>query len=157
MKKNIFCLSLLILAGCVPTTHDVFWRENASPNRRQNDYTDCQVEAVNRVPASTQIGVTPTYVTPVSTTCYGSGYSTYCSSTGGQIYGGNVYSYDANAGVRANVMQQCMARRGYQLISFPSCTTAQQEIGVIPRGTNPLPPASSILCLTDTGWVLNES
>jgi hypothetical protein len=113
-----------------------------------------------------QIGTTPVYTTPaysspVNTTCYGYGTFAQCTSTGGQVYGGQtyggqVYSYDANAGLRRNVLDQCMASQGYRAVSFPTCTSEQARAGVISPNARPLPAASDVLCANDNGYVLRR-
>ena len=156
MRRLLGATTLTIcvaLAACVPTTQLTYWQPGVPPVTRQSDYTDCRVEAANRVPASMQIGTTPAYTTPVSTTCSGIGNSVFCSSTGGNVIGGNVYSYDANANIRDSVIQQCLARRGYQRITFPICTAEQRSRGVTPSLSEMLPPASEVLCVTGNGYV----
>jgi len=48
-------------------------------------------------------------------------FTNSCSAYGGNTYGGQTYSVDANAGLRQNVIQQCMAKRGWQLVNLPPC------------------------------------
>jgi hypothetical protein len=156
----------VILAACQPTMQTVYWRDGANVVQRQNDYTDCEIEAVNKVPtamrvASTPTYTTPAYVSPTNTSCYGYRYSVTCTTTsgtitGGQTYGGQVYSYDANEGLRSRVHGQCMARKGYSLITLPTCTKEQEKLGVVKAGTQVLPSASQLLCGTSTGYVLKS-
>ena len=125
-------VSVLFLASCVETmsTYDayragrpmpMFYKGGVDFGRTASDNTDCQVEAVQRVPAQVQTTQTPAYTTPVSTTCNQIGTQTFCNQMGGQTYGGQTQSYDVNAGLRQQVHLQCMARKGYQYLNIPAC------------------------------------
>ncbi|MCW3781380.1 hypothetical protein [Defluviimonas salinarum] len=163
--KLAACFAVIAVAGCQPTSQSEYWKDGGSVARRQNDYTNCEVDAVNKVPTAMKVGTTPTYttptyVTPSSTSCYGYGYSVNCYTTGGnvtggQTYGGQVYSYDANLDLRKRVFGQCMANAGYTQITVPTCTKEQEKLGVVVGpGTQSLPKAADVLCGTSTGYVL---
>jgi hypothetical protein len=148
MKTTSALAFLLLLSGCVTDT--VWYKEGANPAAVNSAATDCAVEAANRVPQNTQVGVTPTYSTPVQTYCNNTGYGTVsCTSYGGDVYGGNVYSYDANQGLRNQVMEQCMARRGYALLSLPVCSPDQAAKAKL--SASRLPAISETSCLVQTG------
>jgi hypothetical protein len=50
---------------------------------------------------------------------------THCSNYGGNVscstYGGTVSSYDANSGLRADAIDQCMAQKGYRSAPMLDC------------------------------------
>ncbi len=104
-----------------------------------------------------QVGVTPTYVTPIQTNCYNYGYSVSCTTTGGDVYGGQTYSYDANAKLRDRVVGQCMEDLGYQAISLEQCPPGVLEKAgpVAPR----MPAVANNSCaakLPNGNWVILE-
>ncbi len=108
---------LLLLAGCEAPPGPYLFRPNTTVSTKDNDLFQCHLAAAQQVPANTQIGTTPVYSTPITTSCYG--YS--CTTSGGQVYGGNTYSYDGNASLRSEYGDRCMASKGYSSTVLPSC------------------------------------
>ena len=146
-------LMLTVLIGCSPV--ELWHRDGAPRQALASDFTSCRVRGVQDVPANTQIGRTPLVQTPPQTSCYRSGDKTRCTTTAGRIYGGEVYSYDANAGLRDDVVAQCMAAQGYRRIAVPRCTDAQVKSGTPIAGT--LPTLTESSCAAQTkggGWAL---
>lgn len=145
-------ISITAVTGCMETS--MWYREGVSPMKVNSDSTDCQVAAAQRVPVNSQLGQTPVYYTPVQTQCYGYGSSVSCTQTGGQSYGGNVYSYDANAGLRSRVTQQCMMNKGYQLINIRKCEDKDLKGGI--RSYSVLPQLTPNSCYVNapSGTVL---
>ncbi len=139
----------LTMTGCLETPEPgIFaYRPNTTNGQKVEASTQCKVLAVQQVPVNTQIATTPTYTTPVLasptyTSCSGSSYgggsytnyAANCTTTGGgmtggQTYGGQVYSYDANQDLRHSVYDQCMRKKGFEIIQTKSCISTQ-----IPEG-----------------------
>lgn len=155
LYARLVCVSfaLVALTACEMPPRTGFWKSGATLAQLESDSTDCEVFATRQVPVSTQVGTTPTYTTPVNTSCYNYGYSVQCTTTGGQVYGGTAYTYDANAGLRERVGIQCMASRGYQVVTYEFCSDAEVANGVRPFNSGRLPPASDVLCVTANGYV----
>lgn len=133
-SSRVFCvISLVLLGACVPTTESLVKqgkpiekiypvKSGVTLAKMQNDFLNCEIEAAQRVPQSVQVATTPRYTTPVQTQCYSTSYGgVNCYQTGGQTYGGNAYSYDANANLRTSAEAQCIGRTGYQLATIPAC------------------------------------
>ncbi|KAA2316112.1 hypothetical protein DL237_13540 [Pseudooceanicola sediminis] len=131
-RKTASVLLLVALAGCAPQTpyerytsgevmRNYPYRAGASGAQTQRAITDCQVSAAQRVPQQLLVQTTPTYVTPTQTQCNRYGTQTICNTTGGQIMGGQTYTSDANAGLRARVYAQCMADKGFRAVDLPAC------------------------------------
>jgi hypothetical protein len=98
-------------------------KKGVTIDKYNDDWLNCEIEAAQRVPQNMSIGTTPTYRTPVQTQCYSTGYGgVSCNQTGGQIYGGNTYSYDANSNLRVEAQRQCLSRQGYRLTTIPKCS-----------------------------------
>lgn len=115
-------LGVVVLAGaCLPTSQAYLYKTNGTVASADNDYFECELEAARGVPQDTRVGTTPVYRTPVQTNCYNVGYSVQCNSTGGQVYGGDVYTYDANSELRATYFARCLAARGYNVVDLPKC------------------------------------
>jgi len=141
-------LLLLFLAGCTSSAMTPFqaykdgkslpmyYKAGVNFTQISNDNTDCQIEATQRVPARTQVTQTPTYTIPTQTTCnsYGTGFGTgygvsssaqtLCTQSGGQTYGGNIQSYDSNAGLRNQAALQCMSTKGYRYVNILPCPSS---------------------------------
>ncbi|MEO8530162.1 MAG: hypothetical protein ABI459_02985 [Deltaproteobacteria bacterium] len=120
---TLTALVALGLVGCAPATETYHWKQGGSVALVDRDQFQCRVDGARSVPVNTQIGQTPTYQTPIQTICRpaGTAGSTQCTTTGGEIYGGDVYSYDANAPLRASYVARCMAAKGYQVADIPTC------------------------------------
>ncbi|SEJ64006.1 hypothetical protein SAMN05421762_2010 [Pseudooceanicola nitratireducens] len=168
ITKAALAIGIFSMVGaCVPTAHSIYWKSGKTYQQRQNDFTNCEVEAVRKVPVAQAVGVTPVYhtpayTTPIQTSCYGTGYYASCTSTGGQVYGGqtyggDVYTYDANSDLRDRVAMQCMSNRGYQKITVPVCDAEQKKLAVSAKSGRS-PAASQVVCITadKSGYVLTN-
>jgi hypothetical protein len=119
-------IPITLLISCVEESKNYLFKPGISVDTKSKDFFECKVAAATAVPANTQIDTTPIFNTPVQTNCYSYGYSgVQCSSTGGQVYGGDTYSYDANAGLRQEHEARCMAARGYRVSQFPVCAPSK--------------------------------
>lgn len=127
--------ALSVLAACEPTTAQLVTQgkpidivypvtSGVTAARLQNDTTDCQIEAAQRVPPQILTTTTPTRSSPTETQCVTKGNTVTCTTTGGEIYGGETYSYDANESLRARAEAQCLSGRGYKLATIPKCPEA---------------------------------
>lgn len=139
---------LAAATGCTPTS---FWyKAGASTSKLNSDFVNCRVRAAQSVPVNTQVRTTPTYVTPGQTNCYSTGYTTQCNTYGGQVHGGQTYSYDSNEKLRNEVVAQCMAQMGYQSISLPNCSKEQAK-NMKPYTNLPTVKESSCVVQTKSG------
>lgn len=107
MLRNAILPFILALAACVPQQM-LFDKPGMAPGSGQDDLTDCQVEALQKVPPNNTDRRIPGLAPTTYTTC--TGYS--CTS---QTYGsaGRTYSVDENASLRDRVTIQCMQKKGY--------------------------------------------
>ncbi len=134
-------LPLLALAACAPL--GTYYKEGVTQSRLNKDLTNCEVSAAQQVPPNKQIRSTPIYVTPVTTTCEAG----KCTSIGGYVRGGHVYSVDTNKALRGRVKAQCMSSKGYQYVDLPRCTSEQlqgRNVKVVTR----LPRLTNTVCAT---------
>lgn len=101
-------LAVSFVAGCAPQLY--FDKPGVPPGGGQGDLTNCQVEALNKVPRHTQRKTISSGPAQTYMDCYGGS----CTAT---TYGGQPISYnvDANAGLRERVMIQCMESKGYSV------------------------------------------
>ena len=120
------------------------YKAGVSFARIDSDRTDCQIEAAQRVPQNIVVSTTPSYSTPVQTTCNQIGTQTFCNQTGGQTYGGQTTSSDANAGLRVRAYGQCMANKNYRFVDIPACP---QGVDLSSQNNEPvLRPLSRTTC-----------
>lgn len=122
--KTRLALVFLVLSGCEAATGFYIYREGGTVSQARSDFFDCELAAARAVPQDMRVETTPVYSTPAQTTCYNYGYSVQCTTTGGQVYGGDVYSYDANAGLRGEFVGRCMVNKGYRGYELPVCETS---------------------------------
>lgn len=172
IKKNtaIATLALFGLIGCAAATQSAYehftagkpwenfaYKAGANLNSISRDTTNCQVEAVQRVPQQQVVNSTPSFTTDTQTFCNRIGNQTLCNTTGGQTIGGNTYTTDANAGLRNRVFYQCMANKNYRYVNLPPCPAgvvfrADDAVGV-------LPPLSNTTCYQvkpDDSWSIGR-
>lgn len=136
---------LLLLSSCAGPLE--FWyKPNAYPGDSDRELLSCRVSGARSIPVNTQIGKTPTYVTPVITHCYPVGYYMRCSHSGGDVFGGDLYYYDVNDRLRKDVVAQCMGDKGYQSISIRQCTEKDLKKGIPSYRT--LPQLNQNACVT---------
>jgi hypothetical protein len=118
--KHLIILALstvLLLSACEPVVDNYRYKSNVTVSQKDKDYFECDLASAQVVPANSQVGTTPMYVTPRQTSCYG--YP--CTTTGGQVLGDDVYSYDANANLRSDYYNRCLAAKGYSVVTLPLC------------------------------------
>lgn len=108
MRTLVVAIAGVLLSGCAAPL--LFDKPGVAPGEGQGDVTDCQVEALKRVPPNNQLRTIPGG--PVTT--YASCYGASCTATS---YGGQArhYTVDANARLRQQAMIQCMMEKGYTL------------------------------------------
>jgi len=121
MRFVLAGLCLAALAACAPGARSYLYKSGGTVAEADRDIFECRVEAAQQVPAQTRIGTTPIHTTPARTYCNPVGDRIRCYTTGGQTYGGETYSYDANAGLRADYEARCLAARGYTATQVPLC------------------------------------
>ena len=120
-RKSLACIAFLFVVGCEASTDLYLYREGGTVSRADNDFFECELAAARAVPQDTRVETTPTFTTPVQTNCYNTVYGVQCNTTGGQVYGGQTYTYDANSDLRSSFLARCLASRGYSVAEFPVC------------------------------------
>lgn len=133
MRKIIAAVGILGFVGCdtaAPTFYENFvagksfsmWHKAGSTGPQTDlDTTNCEVEALQRVPQQQVATTTPSFTTPTQTFCNRIGTQTLCNTTGGQTYGGGTTVRDVNAELRNRVFNQCMASKNYSYVTLPPC------------------------------------
>ncbi|WP_170549182.1 hypothetical protein [Ruegeria atlantica] len=134
-------IPLMVLSACEGPL-SLYYREGESVTRLQAETTQCQVKALEEVPVATQIRQSPPTYWPGRTYCDGRGR---CYRSPGWWQPGQVYSVDANQGLRNQVEAQCMAKKGFRPISLPPCK--QNVKSRVPAvATTTLPPIGTQSC-----------
>ena len=146
---------VLLTAGCEPGPTAFYLQQDTTAGRTQSDITRCEVEAVNTVPTANVQTVSPVYRTPDQTTCQETALGIRCTTTPGTTYGGNVSTFDQNADLRSRVLNQCMASRGYSLVTLPHCTDEQLAAGRFYPDATPKPQPASLDCWSSTGGFID--
>jgi len=140
--RMIACVLLfVVLAGCAPVS--VFYRPGADGARTQSETDQCQVKALRDAPVANQIRQLPPIYYPGTTFCDPNGR---CVVSPGYWVDGGFETIDINAPLRARLTTDCMAKRGYQLISLPRCDRAIAE-SQPPIPNEVLPPVTQASCI----------
>lgn len=132
MKPGYLIAALsFVLAGCMQSPEQLYkagkpltnqpYKVGGTTASYNRDVTNCEVAAAQKVPAKMITRTTPVYTTPVQTYCNQVGSQVICNSVGGQTYGGDVITTDANANLRKRVYSQCMTDKGWAWITVPVC------------------------------------
>jgi hypothetical protein len=151
MKANpmVPIFAILLLASCSPLT--IYYKEGAGVSRMQSDLLRCEVSAAQEVPVATEFRSEPPYYVPGRRVCYRNGK---CYLQGGFFLPGQVYTVDANRGLRGRVEAQCMADKGYSPVSLPRCSSDVAR-RVPPGATRTLPALAEKNCVIrndDGSW-----
>ncbi|RVT86836.1 hypothetical protein DXV76_01750 [Rhodobacteraceae bacterium CCMM004] len=144
LRPALLAAAVLSLAACVPQTpyerfqsgevlRGIAWKPGVTPTVATRQRTDCEVKAVNDVPANAQVRSTPSYAMPSQTVCNRVGGQAFCNTYGGGVQGGQTYSVDVNADLRQRVYRQCLADKGFQIVDLRPC----------PDGVTPQPQSDS--------------
>lgn len=103
MKRYISgAMSLVFLAGCVPTT--AWYKGSVTQNRANQDLTTCQASAAKSIPTSIENKVTGGFFI-------------------GYVYIPTTSDVDTNNQLRSKVVAQCMTSKGFQAVELPLCTS----------------------------------
>jgi hypothetical protein len=141
--------ALLVLAACGPLS--IYYRPGVSVSRMQNDTTNCQVAALKDAPVANQIRQSPPIFYPGRTVCGAAGS---CYRTPGFWADGGFYTVDANKELRGRVLDMCMAQKGYQPVTIPTCPASVKN-AVPATATTKLPTLSENSCViqyNDDQW-----
>ena len=114
-------LSFVLLVSCQSTINDESYYGSLGGDIDVigEVLKQCELKSVQMVPANTVIQSSPSYTTPI--TC-GPSYGGFNSCTGGDTFGGGISSYDANAGLREQVRNDCITSKGVvKITSLPKC------------------------------------
>ena len=130
---------IVSLVGCGPQYNDqyLFKDKPVTKDQKARDQVACMTKVNKEIPTNNQIGTTPSFTVPVSCnttgSLYGYSYSGTTNCSGGQTYGGQAYSYDANADLKQLVFEQCMVDKGYSKTPYPIklCKPEQVPAGFV--------------------------
>ena len=139
--RLIFTSGLLALSACAPL--NIYYKPGASVAVAQRQTTACKVDALAKVPVSTQIVREPPYYVPPRLQCNNEGQ---CVTIPGYYEPGEIYTVDRNLGLRKQVEVQCMADAGFAPVSIPPCPQGVAKAAPV-RATATLPPLSEKSCV----------
>ncbi len=140
--KPIFLLSLLsvTVAACGPIP--VYYREGASVARLEEDGLSCKVAALKDAPVENQIRQHPPQYFPGERICTDG----RCWTRPGYWIDGQIYTVDVNLGLRRQLEQSCMEKKGYRQVSLKRCSMDEASSRLASQ-SNRLPPLSEQTCV----------
>ena len=145
MKRLAPLVCLAALAACAPPP--LYYKAGAAPGQVTALRTSCEVAALREVPRD----IRTTYIPPRYMPHYYLGPYGHYHRGFVLIEPGRTESYDANAELRARVVDQCMAEAGFRPVRLPACapdTPAPDPDSAQP----PLGPTSCARRLPGGGW-----
>jgi hypothetical protein len=107
-------LAALLLAACGPL--GLYHKAGVPVAAMNSTLTDCEVEALAKVPVDRRIERDPIRIVP-RRVCDSAGNCTVVHDR----VGGEVRTWDANANLRARVLNQCMTNKGFTYVNLPAC------------------------------------
>jgi hypothetical protein len=142
MKQlTVTFVALIGLGACAPL--NTYYKPGASVTALLRQTTACEVEALAKVPASSQIRQTPPRYIPPWSDCNSAGQ---CRVIPGYYEPGTFYTVDPNANLRRRVETQCMANQGFAPVSIPVCPASVAR-SAPPGATTTLPPLNPKSCV----------
>lgn len=143
MKRFMVYVSLagLGLMACTPL--NTYYKPGASVATLERDATACQVRALRKVPASTQVRRIPGEFVPPVKQCANDGTCRIVRP--GYFIPPEVITFDPNDALRKRVEGQCMADKGYAPVSIPPCPEAIAN-ATPAKATKRLPPLTANSC-----------
>lgn len=145
MMRRFSCLCLAALTACAPPP--LYHKPGAGPAQVEALRTHCEVAALRDVPRDIRTNyVPPRYIPRFYYGPHGHFHSGFVLTSPGRVE-----SYDANADLRARVVDQCMAEAGFRPVRLPACAS---DLPAPPPGTAlpPLGPTSCARRLPGGGW-----
>ena len=145
MKPLPALICLALMAACAPPP--LYHKAGADPALAEARRTQCEVAALREVPRDIRTTYVPPRYMPAP----------FFDAHGHRWHGfvllepGRTESYDANAALRARVVDQCMAEAGFRPVRLPACPP---DIPAPAPGAAqpPLGPASCARRMPEGGW-----
>lgn len=127
----VICLSAFGLAACGPL--EIYHKAGAQVSTMNRTLTECEVGSLSRVPVDRRVERDPIRIVP-RRICDSQGNCTIVHDR----VGGEVRTYDNNAGLRQRVLNQCMEDQGYRYVAVPACPSAIKRAA--PAGASTILP-----------------
>ena len=135
----------LALAACAPL--NTYYKPGASVAMVDRQTTQCQVDALAKVPVALQTLRTPPRFVPPRQICRSDGR---CYTRTGYFEPGQTYTVDPGADLRKRVETQCMADAGFAPVSIPQCPAGIAKSAPVGR-TTALPALNVKSCVIRNG------
>ena len=140
-------LAALGLAACGPL--GMYHKPGEQVSTMNRVLTNCEVEALGKVAVDRRVERDPVRIVP----------RRVCDRHGNcrvfyDRFGGQVRTYDANAGLRQRVLNQCMTDAGYRYVELPACSAGVKRAAPV-AATTVLPqlaPNSCAIRNDDSSW-----
>ncbi|MDU8929715.1 hypothetical protein RXV86_20205 [Alisedimentitalea sp. MJ-SS2] len=139
--KTPALFACVMLSACTPL--GLFYKAGTPVARADRDLLNCRVTAENKVPARMVTRVIPGPVLPPQRICTAAGV---CRMVPGRHLPPEIVTEDANAGLRREVVAQCMGDRGYEYVRIPHCPAGIAN-AVTPQQTKVMPRLAANSCV----------
>jgi hypothetical protein len=136
MQKWLVILMIFSLTACAEPTA-FYYKKSMVLATKQKDYDACKIKSFKQIPQNIITTYHPGVHNPGTLSCNTIGTYTSCNRVGALDIPASSSSRDANEGMRARFIEECMTGKGYSLVEVPMCSLSEQ-------GYNPLQPAPSL-------------
>ena len=141
-RRSLACLALLALTALAACAPPPLWHQpGVATSRLKADLTACRVSALQQVPEARRTRYIPAdYI--LHPVCLPGGP---CHWKRVVTRPAQYQTHDANEALRADVVQVCMAEKGYARARLPACT-APEGAKITVTGTDGMPPLTEASC-----------
>ncbi len=149
MKRILLtALPLLALTGCTGLFGpvEVVHKTGSSFAQRQQAADECRIASFQSIPQAMVTEVSPGMRSIPQTRCTTDGNQTLCVERSDMIIPPQVTTRDANADLRGRFVNRCLQSKGFDIITRPICTRAEDRASWRATRDNQ-PPANRIVCV----------
>ena len=139
--RSFALLAVIFVAGCTPL--GLFYKAGTPVARADRDLLNCRVLAASKVPVRQVTRVIPGPRLPPRQICDAAGV---CHTVPGRWLPPEVFTEDANDGLRREVVAQCMGDQGYEYVRIPHCPAGIAN-AVTPAQTTVMPHLKENSCV----------
>jgi hypothetical protein len=112
LSRVTLFLACLSAAGCAP---QLWAKPGGTPLQFEQTKSFCTTQSYGMFPPVMQpLMVSPGYVMPLQTTCFGGGHAVNCFTTGGDYIPPTFVPVDQNQGARNSAVRSCLMATGWQ-------------------------------------------
>jgi hypothetical protein len=125
--KKIAWLIVLMLGGCQTGPRPSLYKAGTTYTQRQSEYDSCKIQSFSQIPQNVATNIVGGYSNPGTVYCNKIGNGVTCNNVGAVNIPARAESYDVNQGLRDRFIADCMANKGYRIVTRNVCSTEKER------------------------------